>query len=115
MFTSLPAELMTIVAEQLDVRSLGSFASASAACQSAAHDLLLEALRERVRQLRAERAERERCTRRSPPRAGRMARAWRKAGHLIFVARDAFFLAYPCDWPGGAGRVGDAGPWELSW
>ena len=73
MFTSLPAELMTIVAEQLDVRSLGSFAAASASCQSAAHDLLLEALRERVRQLRAERAERERCTRRSPPRTGRMA------------------------------------------
>ena len=107
MFTSLPAELMTIVAEQLDVRSLGSFASASAACQSAAHDLLLEALRERVRQLRAER---ERCTRRSPPRAGRLARAWRKARRLIRVAHYNFFLAYPCDWPGGAGRVGDAGP-----
>ena len=111
MFTSLPAELMTIVAEQLDVRSLGSFASASAACQSAAHDLLLEALRERVRQLRAERAERERCTRRSPPRAGRMAgRAWRKAGHRLFIAREAFMVAYPCDWPGGLGRVGDVGP-----
>ena len=111
MFTSLPAELMTIVAKQLDVRSLGSFASASAACQSAAHDLLLEALRERVRQLRAERAERERCTRRSPPRAGRMAgRAWRKAGHRLFIAREAFMVAYPCDWPGGLGRVGDVGP-----
>ena len=60
MLTLLPAELMTIVAEQLDVRSLGSFASASAACQSAAHDLLLEAIRERVWQFRAARAERER-------------------------------------------------------
>ncbi len=60
MLTLLPAELMTIVAEQLDVRSLRSFASASAVCQSAAHDLLLEALRERVWQFRAARAERER-------------------------------------------------------
>ena len=44
MFTSLPAELKMLVAEKLDVRSLGNFASASAECQSAAHDELRAAL-----------------------------------------------------------------------
>ena len=44
MFTSLPAELKTLVAEKLDVRSLGNFASASAECQSAAHNELRAAL-----------------------------------------------------------------------
>ena len=41
---SLPAELKTLVAEKLDVRSLGSFATASAECQSAAYDELRAAL-----------------------------------------------------------------------
>ena len=44
MFTSLPAELKMLVAEKLDVRSLGNFASACAECQSAAHDELRAAL-----------------------------------------------------------------------
>ena len=44
MFTSLPAELKMLVAEKLDVRSLGNFASASAECQSAAHNELRAAL-----------------------------------------------------------------------
>ena len=48
MFTSLPDELITLVAEKLYVHdgTLANFAAASAACQSAAKDSLLEALRE---------------------------------------------------------------------
>ena len=47
MFTSLPDELITLVAEKLYVHdgTLANFAAASAACQSAAKDSLLEALR----------------------------------------------------------------------
>ena len=48
MFTSLPVELITLVAEKLYVQdgTLANFAAASTACQSAAKDSLLEALRE---------------------------------------------------------------------
>ena len=46
MFTSLPDELITFVAEKLDVHSLANFAAASAACQSAAEDSLLKALQQ---------------------------------------------------------------------
>ena len=48
MFTSLPDELITLVAEKLYVHdgTLANFAAASTACQSAAKDSLLEALRE---------------------------------------------------------------------
>jgi len=40
MLTSLPDELITLVAEKLDVDCLGNFAAASAACKSAARDLV---------------------------------------------------------------------------
>ena len=47
-FTSLPTELLMLVAKELDVRSLGRFASASAECQLSAYNdlrLLRDALR----------------------------------------------------------------------
>ena len=43
-FSSLPLELVTIVAEQLDTRSLANFAAASAACLAAAQNELRVAL-----------------------------------------------------------------------
>ena len=43
-FTSLPTELLMLVAKELDVRSLGRFASASSECQLAAHNELRDAL-----------------------------------------------------------------------
>ena len=43
-FTSLPTELLMLVAKELDVRSLGRFASASHECQLAAHTELRDAL-----------------------------------------------------------------------
>ena len=49
-FTSLPTELLMLVAKELDVRSLGRFAAASAECQLAAHDELRDALVVAVRQ-----------------------------------------------------------------
>ncbi len=87
MFTSLPAELTTLVAEKLDVCMLANFAAASTACKSAAEDLLLKALRkvERLREL----LEPEPCARnrslRSPPcfRLSRRKRAWLKAAYAF--------------------------------
>ena len=87
MFTSLPAELITLVAEKLDVCTLANFAAASTACKSAAEDLLLKALRkvERLREL----LEPEPCARnrslRSPPcfRLSRRKRAWLKAAYAF--------------------------------
>ena len=49
-FTSLPTELLVLVAKELDVRSLGRFASASAECQLAAYNELRDALVVAVRQ-----------------------------------------------------------------
>ena len=51
-FTSLPTELLMLVAKELDddVRSLGRFAAASAECQLAAHEELRDALLVAVRQ-----------------------------------------------------------------
>ena len=49
-FTSLPTELLMLVAKELDVRSLGRFASASAECQLAAYNELRDALVVAVRQ-----------------------------------------------------------------
>lgn len=49
-FTSLPTELLMLVAKELDVRSLGRFASASAECQLAAYSELRVAVVVAVRQ-----------------------------------------------------------------
>lgn len=49
-FTSLPTELKMLLAKELDVRSLGRFASTSAECQLAAYNELRGALVVAVRQ-----------------------------------------------------------------
>ena len=47
-FASLPPELITLVAEELDARGLARFAAASTLCRAAAHSELRAALRTAV-------------------------------------------------------------------
>ena len=108
MFTSLPDELITLVAEKLYVHdgTLANFAAASAACQSAAEDSLLKALQqtdwsgkvwcippyiapERLRELlNSEPCARHRTCLRSPPcaRLSPRRRAWLNAACAFEVA-----------------------------
>ena len=103
-FASLPPELITLVAEELDARSLARFAAASTLCQAAAHSELRAALRTAVQ-------------RSMVPGAGRIRNALVLCPYFCLpddlvaipagVFRGCIFLTSPLTLPAGLTTIGD--------